>query len=333
MEIITTNPGWFTGQLARLYQQFSIKPLPRFASGVVSELMELCHHCGVALADADKDGRRFPACKRNPNQVVVGYSGGKDSVAALVMLADQGLEPIAFHVRGLNRSHPNEYAFAEQAAKELGVAFVSPTVRLRGKSNIPDNPVKDQLILAMMVDWGMEQGVHQFTLGTPTSHTLAHAAFDFNWTDTVEMVGAFGRFAKARWPSYTWRQTFNDSTQGYRVLCERGKLPLCVSCVLSHRFQEQRRKGNQEKYGVELYAGRCGSCYKCCLEYAHEVGLGYRKANPAFLAHCLHTLAANLKRYANVKLPGKPTPRIALAYWCNTKHINPDELLELAGLV
>jgi hypothetical protein len=47
---------------------------------------------------------------QNPDdkRVLVAFSGGKDSTAAVIKLLDKGYTPILFHVRKINRSYYNE---------------------------------------------------------------------------------------------------------------------------------------------------------------------------------------------------------------------------------
>lgn len=328
MDIRVSGGGWFTEQTAELYRQVSNKPLPKrlsVAAGL-EPLARLCYPDGGVRIFPKEKPETFPGCPRNSKECVVGYSGGKDSLACLVSLCEQGYEPVAFHLAGLNRSYPNELTYVVRACKHLDVTLVVANVKLEGKSNFPDNPVKDQLILAAMVDWGIANGVHQFTLGVHAGHHLGVARMDYNWSDTREMFQAFGAFVRERWPSYQWRQQIQTDTEAFRILGQRGLLPYAVSCVLPYRFRKTRHDANEEKFGVELYADRCGSCWKCCLEWVHEVALGFRPNVPRFTSHCLSILAANVRKHYNPRITGKATAADALRFW---SELDVDAVLEL----
>jgi hypothetical protein len=84
-----------------------------------------------------------------------------------------------------------------------------------------------------------------------------------------------------------------NTTDSYRVILnykDANLMPYILSCVSPYRFRGGWRKGNMEKYGVPLWPGRCGSCYKCAVEYLHMVAFGKLKLNSKFAQHCWDVL-------------------------------------------
>ena len=67
------------------------------------------------------------------------------------------------------------------------------------------------------------------------------------------------------------------------------------SCIGSYRYREYTRKNNEIKYGIKIPEHKCGSCWKCCLEYCIFCDKGVYEYNEEFYKHCLSVLRLNLK--------------------------------------
>ena len=63
------------------------------------------------------------------------------------------------------------------------------------------------------------------------------------------------------------------------------------SCISPHRFNASLREHNEKKYNVKLLNGRCGSCFKCCMEAILLAELNYYDKNSEFINHCWDILA------------------------------------------
>ena len=48
---------------------------------------------------------------------------------------------------------------------------------------------------------------------------------------------------------------------------------------------------NENKYNIKLLDGRCGSCFKCCMEIILLTELGYYNKNEELLKHCWKILS------------------------------------------
>ena len=60
-----------------------------------------------------------------------------------------------------------------------------------------------------------------------------------------------------------------------------------------HRDREYWKKQNEQKYNITLPENRCGTCWKCALEYIYYVDHNVWQYNEAFYKHCLEMLLRN----------------------------------------
>jgi tRNA(Ile)-lysidine synthase len=69
--------------------------------------------------------------------VVVGCSGGPDSLALLTLVVDRGLAPVAVHVdHGLRPGSAAEVGAVAARAASLGADFAAATIRIEPGSNL-----------------------------------------------------------------------------------------------------------------------------------------------------------------------------------------------------
>ena len=73
------------------------------------------------------------------------------------------------------------------------------------------------------------------------------------------------------------------------------------SCIGAYRYREYLRTNNIKKFGIELTEHRCGSCWKCCLEYCIFCDYDIYEYNEQYYKHCLQILRNTLKKENNIK--------------------------------
>ena len=233
-----------------------------------------------------------PAIPEN-KKVMVGLSGGMDSVYLMHKLKEQGYEVYAVHVAGLNKqSLKFEERSARETAQQAGakytlVKFSAP------KQAFPDNPFKNQMILSLMLDIGIQRGIYRYAIGSDWTTPLSEAVVGFTITDSVEVNRSFWEGIKNRFNQAELVFIPDDVKKFDRItyLYDKGVLNSVSSCVSPFRFRDSLHKKNVEKYGIKLMRGRCGSCYKCAMEYILLVESGRIKKDTAFYNHSWEVLA------------------------------------------
>lgn len=229
------------------------------------------------------------------NKALVALSGGLDSVYLMHTLLDKGYDVTAVHVAGLNKSSSTfEKQAAMRSAKAAGVRCLVANFNAP-RQTFPDNPFKNQLILSIMLDIGVKSGVYRFGVGSDWTTPLAEAVAGFTITDSVEVNHEYWNGIQARFPQAELLFIPDNKKKIDRLvyLHDKGVLNSVSSCVSPLRFRESLHKRNEAKYHVHLMDGRCGSCYKCAMEYILLVETGRIKMDDAFYAHCFETLATS----------------------------------------
>lgn len=227
------------------------------------------------------------------NKIMVGLSGGLDSVYLMHKLKDEGYDVTAFHVAGLNRNSANyETEAATAAAKQahvpiIFISFKSP------KQAFPDNPYKNQLILSIALDKGIKRGIYRYAVGSDWTTPLSEAVVGFTITDSVEVYREYWNGVKQRFPQAELIFIPDNEKKITRLkyLFERGALENVSSCISPFRFRASLHATNESKYNIRLMPGRCGSCYKCSMEYILLVEEGLISKNEAYYRHCWDILA------------------------------------------
>lgn len=230
--------------------------------------------------------------------ILVGFSGGKDSTAAAIKASMLGGNPILFYVQGINKAYPREKDAATELAGKLGFDIVYEKVTVTGSSAFVENPIKNQYILALMVDYGMLSGVSNFTQGNLMEDTCSELDISFGYSDGWEMFEATRPYFESLIKQYKYHHLVkNDSDSLSTIINHDISLLLHTqSCMTPIRYRGKLHKDNQKKYGVSLLPERCGSCYKCCLEWLHLMAWDKADKNDGFARHCVDILVRGLSR-------------------------------------
>lgn len=231
------------------------------------------------------------------NKVMLGLSGGLDSVYFMHVLKDKGYDVTAVHIAGLNKSYAK--AEAEQAkkiAEMAGVHFINVNFNAPTQC-FPDNPFKNQLILSIMLDIGSKRGIYRYAVGSDWTTPLKEAVVGFTITDSIEVNSEFWNGVKNHFPQA--ELIFIGSTEKkyerlqYLYKNHLNSLQNVSSCISPLRFRQHLHEKNSKKFGINLMKNRCGSCYKCCMEYILLVHAGLLKKKNDYYEHCWNTLATS----------------------------------------
>lgn len=233
------------------------------------------------------------AVEQRKNVVVVCFSGGKDSVATAAKCRDMGYDVKLFHVHGINHSYPDEVNRAKEIAEYLDLPLYIENVKLSGKTAWQENPVKNQLICTMALDWADNNGFgHRIAFGDFRNDHRERAIFGTNWTDTVEMWNAYSEYIRNDYRDFELLILFDNYFQTMDAVAnDRKLLEMVQGCIAPMRYRDYWRSQNIAKYGADvLLPHRCGSCWKCCREYVHLADNGILPINEKYYKKCMQTL-------------------------------------------
>jgi 7-cyano-7-deazaguanine synthase in queuosine biosynthesis len=232
-------------------------------------------------------------------KAAVAFSGGKDSIAAAIKLKEAGYDVTLFFLAGVNRSFHLEKEVCYDLSNKCGMPLLVAEGSFSGKHYYNESPIKNQLILSLMIDSLVDTCV--FSSGNDTSDKLIDMKIKFNWSDSIEMYDKFSEFIKHHFLEYQFLIMHQDENDAINYLANNHPAILndSISCILPHRFNKSIREKNEKTFGVKLMKNRCGSCEKCCHEYIHLSNVGFLSKKQSFYDHCVNFLK-NKKSTINV---------------------------------
>lgn len=258
----------------------------------------------------------------DPTQVVLAFSGGKDSVAHAAYLKDNNLNPRLFYVHRANRSYPNEYNVAKTISEMLQAPLIEDTLQYSGKVTKAESPVKNHVILALIIEYMTQHNLTRCACGTYLEDTLQKTSTQFGLSDAYEFYIAFEKAVQSFFPNFKWLCWFHSEVHALSYLVNKHPelIPQYQSCLLPDRYRSNIRKHNEEKYHITLLPNRCLSCWKCAQEYLILHLLGYHHLSQEIITQkILPQFLKDLpKVMAEDQLPNDPSqlsvPQLINAY-------------------
>ena len=231
------------------------------------------------------------------NNIIVCFSGGKDSVATAIKYKDQGYNVYLYHVRGINGVYTDEYIRAEEIAKYLNLPLYIEKIKLNGKNTYLEHPLKNQIVCSLALNYSIANNLGtRIAFGDFNSDTINDGLFDRNWSDTKEMWNSYVEYIKTYIPAFELNIPFNNYLETLNIVAKDIKLlNMTQGCLSPQRFKNKLHNFNKEKYNVNLLNNRCGSCWKCSVEYIYLVDNGFIVPNDEFYIHCIDVLKKKMK--------------------------------------
>lgn len=270
------GPDVYTELAEELYGLAANKPLPDKLPPVPESCISLIMHLywGARHKVPPLEVRDFVPCRPvvSSNKVLVGATSGKDSVSVTSYFITKGACTTMVHVKGINPMYPHECEAARRIAETLGCEFYTVQVKIGKKLRI-ENPLRNTAILLLLTSVAAKLGAGKITLGLQDTFFAKDGnRFDSHWSDYHE-VNCAGRDMLVGIAPWITQQVeglpcrLDAACLKYLVDNRPNLLPLIRSCMQPLRFHAQIRRANYEKAGYELLPGRCGSCWKCCVEW------------------------------------------------------------------
>lgn len=319
--------GYFTRLFDEILVRCSVKPLPKVWYSLPEDIKEyfdiVYNFAGYKykIINPIKEIPRFDIPESN--KILVAFSGGKDSVAAAIKARKLGYEPILYFMKGINRSYPDELNHAKMIADKLEMEMVIREVKIVGKCDYLENPMKNQYIQAAMAQYGIENGIHLHCFGNTLHDDISTANIDRNMSDTLEVYNVIEKFFKRRIPNYRCITLLESTGESYYIIAKEYPelLDLIGSCMTPYRYKNKLRKINMKKYNITLPEGRCGSCYKCAVEYLTRIILFNEKGNKEYINKCINLLREASEPVYNMKFDKNTPNNVILENWIDKKWI------------
>ena len=264
------------------------------------ELYKLFTEYGKTNYDVKFNVRQWDKLKltQYPKEnVIVCFSGGKDSVATALHYQKCGYKVFLYHVRGINKTYKDEYKTVEQLAEYLDLPLEIEEVQLQGNHCWVEHPMKNMIIANMAIQFGIEQNIGtKIAFGNYYTSHIYNDPFEVCAGDDIEMWRAYERIIKEIIPNFKMYIPLRNIQTSYNAINEQPELlKMIQSCIGPYRYREYLHNNNEKKYEIELLPHRCGSCWKCAAEYIWYADHGKLQYNEQYYKHCINILRKTLK--------------------------------------
>lgn len=272
--IKTNHPLHISPMVFELYRDYNKKqPWDQLEINELYELTKMvCEKIGIYYNPSHFKSLRdlsLPVINKNKKTVVLGFSGGLDSVYQAICLKEQGYEVILYHLKNIN-TYENGQATKQcrEIADKLGLKYIESTIsKTRGSQEVPENPLKNELILSLMIDYCLEYNIPYISLGDDLNLSLKDSVVGINVTDSKELTKSFMKGIHMVIPEIEFLPiTTGEKLDRIKKLIEYGLGDDYYSCVQAGRFNKKLHDLNESKYRIKLFDRNCGcSCRKCAM--------------------------------------------------------------------
>lgn len=256
-------------------------------------LMDIFNVFGTSEWFVDYKSFEYPELPEiKGSNLILAFSGGKDSIASAIKYKEMGYNVYLYHMRHINPTFSDEWKCAEELAKLLELPIYFDDIRFKGYHMWTEHPMKNMLIANGALSYGIREGIStKIAFGNYTTSLLEDNVFDRCAGDCVDMWEAYNGIIKRVLPSFHMRINLDNVLETLELLSDRKDLlNASLSCLCRHSLREYRRDWVKNKFGIELFERRCGSCYKCCLEYIYMADHDKMPFSEAYYKYCLSQL-------------------------------------------
>ena len=243
--------------------------------------------------------------KYDKKNIVVCYSGGKDSFSVIRHYMKMGYNVYPYHVVGLNKTYTDEWKVAKELTDELGLPLYIDHVSYSGQHIWIEHPLKNMIMLNMALNYGIREGITtRIAVGTFRSAFLVDVPFEVCAGDCKDMWQYYETVIQRFIPKFKVRiPNLNFHTAYHALLKEPQYLKYTMSCLTPNRFRNLFRERTLRNYDIEdLLPNRCGCCWKCATEYIFFCDNGVLPYYPKYYLHCMEILLHTIEQEIGYKV-------------------------------
>lgn len=268
----------------------------------VSELFEKYGGVKYPFIYVDKHYEKLELPTYDDKNVIVCASGGKDSLATVLKYKALGYNVHMYHVKGLNRSYHGETEAVIKLANKLDLPLYIEEISYSGNHDYLEHPMKNMILANMALNYGISHNIStNIVIGDFSDMHIDTVAFDKDAGDTVEMWDAYNKLIQQIIPGFEIKLMGSNMWETFEILSEYPEyLEDTISCLGAFRYRTYLHDKNSKKYGVNLLKNRCGSCWKCAIEYIYFVDHDIFEYNEDYYKHCLKVLQKKLREDTQV---------------------------------
>lgn len=261
----------------------------------------------VNVIQTDYFAKRLETTQKQ--SVLLAFSGGKDSVATALLLK-KNYDVTLYHLRGINHGYSHEVDYCRKLALMMELPLVERRVHIKVDKGCPfkENPIKNQLIQAAMLEYGLRNNVRRFAFGSGGGDDIT----DMSEINPLYCMSDFaGSFAAATEyfykyvADYSCLHLFHTDTEAYWYIYN-ARPDMMRECSFSSCIMPVYRKPMLHRANVKLFpaleTSRCGTCNKCAYEYIHRVLFGVAEFVDVYFAKCVASIVKHMD--TDVKVQG-----------------------------
>lgn len=233
--------------------------------------------------------------KYNPKNIIVCISGGKDSAVTLLHYKKLGYNVYGYHLRNINKTYPKEYESARKICNELDVPLYEEEITLSGNHIYTEHPLKNIIIANSALQFGIRNNIGiKIAFGNYYTALLEDNKFDVCAGDCRDMWTMYEQIIRHTIPKFKMYIPLKNIKTTLKALETYPKLlEMCCSCVSPYRYRDYWKSQNEKKYNIAIPQNRCGSCWKCAVEYIYYTDNNIWEYNEEYYKHCLQVLYRN----------------------------------------
>lgn len=298
IERVNPNISPIMDDIDRIYVMFSEppaeKPLIKPCYDSSFELLvDIFNSYGGYEWAVDYEDRAYPVVAQpQNNNLILAFSGGKDSIASAIKYKEAGYNVYLYYMQHINPTFSDEGDCAKKAAELLELPIFMDDIKYKGYHMWTEHPMKNMVIANGALSYGVREGIGtRVAFGNYKTSFLDDNVFDRCAGDCTDMWEAYSEIISRIIPNFeieTNLENINDTLEllsGHRDL-----LDASLSCLCRHSLRAYRRDWVSKKFGIELFARRCGSCYKCCMEYIYMADHDKLPFNEDYYKYCIQQL-------------------------------------------
>lgn len=312
MQFLNNIPQDFrlTQYFKTFYELYSVKTLPQtiIVDRRFSRVLKIVHDKAhqpftPTLTDtftAVMKPLLAPLSGSESRKAFIAFSGGKDCLATAIRAEQDGYQPTLVYISGVNKSLPSERRHAVAVAQAVGYPLMEVKINISGNKEYNEHPLKNILILCLLIDLGTRHGATAFGLGNIFEENSAHGSLDYDLSDSFDMIRAFNRFCQGFIPHYRYLTYIHDNLQSFYTVYKRDKrlIDLLSTCITPDYRKPMIHRHNVKKYGSDCVLDDCcGSCYKCADLYLFRRQFGLVRHNQAYVQRCMEAKHAFDRNY------------------------------------
>lgn len=238
--------------------------------------------------------------------IIVCFSGGKDSTATALYYLENGYSVTLYHLHGINKMYKDEYISVQKVADQLSIPLIIEDIKIVGwvKPLYFEHPMKNYIIANRAIQWALRNNIYsQIAFGNFSTSSLEDEEFGVCGGDCFEMWDIYNNIIQQIIPGFKVETPLDNMQDTLNTLFLRPELLDNIqSCIIPYNYKVRLQRENSSKYDYKIPANRCGSCWKCAVEYITFCDNNIFEYDEKYYKHCLQVLKNTIKKEKGIEL-------------------------------